>query len=139
MAARSAAQRGVAWVLALQNSDGGWAAFDKTKHRQVLEYIPFADHNAMQDPSCPDITGRVLECLSWHGYTVSDAPVQRAIDYIKSHQHEEGCWFGRWGVNYIYGTWQSVIGPILKGFSGPSKLWRGSIPCWSIFCTNGWR
>ncbi len=112
-----AASRGVAWILAMQNSDGGWAAFDKTKHRQILEYIPFADHNAMQDPSCPDITGRVLECLSWHGYTVNDEPVRRAIEYIKSHQHAEGCWFGRWGVNYIYGTWQSVIGPIRCGAS----------------------
>lgn len=114
---RDAAHRGVAWVIAMQNSDGGWAAFDRTTHRQILEYIPFADHNAMQDPSCPDITGRVLECLSWHGYTVRDEVVQRAIVYIKSHQQEEGCWFGRWGVNYIYGTWQSVIGPIRCGAS----------------------
>ena len=116
-AIEDAAARGVEWILAMQNEDGGWAAFDKTKHRQILEYIPFADHNAMQDPSCPDITGRVLECLSWHGYTVRDEPVRRAIEYIKSHQHEEGCWFGRWGVNYIYGTWQSVIGPIRCGTS----------------------
>jgi squalene-hopene/tetraprenyl-beta-curcumene cyclase len=113
----SAAKRGVQWMLAMQNDDGGWAAFDKTTHRQILEYIPFADHNAMQDPSCPDITGRVLECLSWHGFDFKHPAVMHAIDYIKSHQHPEGCFFGRWGVNYIYGTWQAVIGPIRCGVS----------------------
>ncbi|MDG2053833.1 MAG: squalene--hopene cyclase [Phycisphaerales bacterium] len=111
----AAAERGVQWTLAMQNSDGGWAAFDKTVHRQILEYVPFADHNAMQDPSCADITGRVLECLSWHGFTQADLCVQRAISYIKQHQHADGCWFGRWGVNYIYGTWQAVIGPLRCG------------------------
>ena len=111
----AAAKRGVQWMLNMQNDDGGWAAFDKTQHRQILEYIPFADHNAMQDPSCPDITGRTLECLSWHGFTNDDEPVRRAIDYIKNEQLPEGCWFGRWGVNYIYGTWQAVVGPIRCG------------------------
>src|SRR3954452_22576465 len=100
--ASAAIERAIAWLLAMQNDDGGWAAFDKTKHRQILEYIPFADHNAMQDPSCPDITGRVLECLSWHGYRNDHPAVRRAIAYIRDCQHAEGCWFGRWGVNYIY-------------------------------------
>ena len=110
-----AAKRGIAWILDMQNADGGWAAFDVTQDRPLLEKVPFADHNAMQDPSCPDITGRVLESLSWHGFTIRDAVVKRAIDYIKSKQEPEGCWFGRWGVNYIYGTWQAVIGPIRCG------------------------
>lgn len=111
----AAGRRGVQWILAMQNDDGGWAAFDRTRHRQILEYIPFADHNAMQDPSCPDITGRVLECLHWHGFDREHRAVRRAIRYIRSHQHPEGCFFGRWGVNYIYGTWQAVIGPIRCG------------------------
>ncbi len=105
-----AGQRGVEWVLAMQNSDGGWAAFDKTEDRPLLECVPFADHNAIQDPSCPDITGRTLECLSWYGYTVEHPAVRRAIQFIRSRQEPEGCWFGRWGVNYIYGTWQSIGG-----------------------------
>ena len=62
-----------------------------------------------------DITGRTLECLSWHGFTNDDEPVRRAIEYIKNEQLPEGCWFGRWGVNYIYGTWQAVVGPIRCG------------------------
>ncbi|MBL9149688.1 MAG: squalene--hopene cyclase [Phycisphaerae bacterium] len=110
-----ASARGLAWIFAMQNKDGGWAAFDKTEDRRILEYVPFADHNAIQDPSCPDITGRVLECLSWHGIKNDDRRVRRAIDFIRSHQESEGCWFGRWGVNYIYGTWQAVIGPIRCG------------------------
>jgi len=107
---RAAARRGIAWLLALQNDDGGWAAFDRTRDRPILEAVPFADHNAIQDPSCPDITGRILESLAWHGSTLEDEPVQRAVAFIRSRQEPEGCWFGRWGVNYIYGTWQAVCG-----------------------------
>ncbi len=106
----SASSRGVAWVLAMQNDDGGWAAFDRTRDRAILEAVPFADHNAIQDPSCPDITGRTLECLGHHGYRAGHPAVDRAIRFIQSRQEREGCWFGRWGVNYIYGTWQVVGG-----------------------------
>lgn len=108
--ALAAGQRGVRWMLAMQNDDGGWAAFDRTINRPILESIPFADHNAIQDPSCPDITGRTLECLGHHGFKPVDPPVARAIQFLKAKQEEEGCWFGRWGVNYLYGTWQVVCG-----------------------------
>ncbi|MDA0214305.1 MAG: squalene--hopene cyclase [Planctomycetota bacterium] len=121
-AAKAAAVRGIDWILAMQNEDGGWAAFDRTCDRPILECVPFADHNAMQDPSCPDITGRVLECLSWYGMRVGDPAIDRAIQYIKSKQEVDGCFFGRWGVNYIYGTWQSIIGPIRCGVS-PVEPW----------------
>jgi squalene-hopene/tetraprenyl-beta-curcumene cyclase len=99
----------------MQNDDGGWAAFDRTRHREILEYVPFADHNAMQDPSCPDITGRVLECLAWHGFTHEHPAVRAALAFIRARQEPDGPFFGRWGVNYIYGTWQAVIGPIRCG------------------------
>jgi squalene-hopene/tetraprenyl-beta-curcumene cyclase len=111
----AAGHRGVRWLMSMQNDDGGWAAFDRTRHRQILEYIPFADHNAMQDPSCSDITGRILECLSRYGYTTKDATVRRAIDYVRRTQCSDGSWIGRWGVNYIYGTWQALVGPINCG------------------------
>ena len=110
-----AAERGVQWILAMQNDDGGWAAFDRTVERPILEHVPFADHNAIQDPSCADITGRTLECLGRHGFRVSHPSVQKAVTYLKSKQLPEGCWFGRWGVNYIYGTWQAVCGLRLIG------------------------
>ncbi|MGC9329532.1 MAG: squalene--hopene cyclase, partial [Candidatus Hinthialibacter sp.] len=103
-------RRAIDWILAMQNKDGGWAAFDRTQHRPILEAIPFADHNAMQDPSCPDITGRVLESLGHHGYRPYHEPIQKALRYLKSHQKPDGCWFGRWGVNYIYGTWEVLCG-----------------------------
>lgn len=106
----AAARRGVNWMLALQNDDGGWAAFDRTVERPLLEHVPFADHNAIQDPSCPDITGRTLECLGHHGFLPDHPSVQRAILYVRSKQEPDGCWFGRWGVNYIYGSWQVLCG-----------------------------
>lgn len=106
----NSAKRGVEWIFAMQNEDGGWAAFDRTVERPILEHVPFADHNAIQDPSCPDITGRTLECLGHLGYLPDHAAVQKAIKFIRSKQEPEGCWFGRWGVNYIYGTWQVLCG-----------------------------
>ncbi len=108
--ATTAAKRGVDWLLAMQNDDGGWAAFDRTINRPILEHVPFADHNAIQDPSCPDITGRTLECLGHMGVSLDSVKVQKAIAFLKDTQELEGCWFGRWGVNYIYGTWQVVCG-----------------------------
>ncbi|MBL8991320.1 MAG: squalene--hopene cyclase [Phycisphaerae bacterium] len=107
---RDAAARAVRWILAMQNDDGGWAAFDRTRPRNWMEAIPFADHNAMQDPSCSDITGRVLESIIVCGLPVDHPAVRRGVDYILRTQQPEGCWWGRWGVNYIYGTWQAVCG-----------------------------
>ncbi len=109
-AAAPAVERGVKWLLAMQNNDGGWAAFDRTQDRPILEKIPFADHNAMQDPSCPDITGRVLECLGHCGIPFDQPAVARAIAFIRSRQDADGSWWGRWGVNYVYGTWQVLLG-----------------------------
>jgi len=109
-AAAGAIGRGVRWLLAMQNDDGGWAAFDRTRDRPLLEKIPFADHNAMQDPSCPDITGRTLEGLGHCGYRTDHKAVVRAIDYLRRTQDSAGGWWGRWGVNFIYGTWQVLSG-----------------------------
>jgi squalene-hopene/tetraprenyl-beta-curcumene cyclase len=97
-------QRAINWILRMQCKNGGWASFDKDNDRAVFQYIPFADHNAMIDPATVDITGRVLECLASYGFTLRDKPVQRAIQFIRNEQEQDGSWFGRWGVNYIYGT-----------------------------------
>ncbi|HSI35029.1 MAG TPA: prenyltransferase/squalene oxidase repeat-containing protein, partial [Tepidisphaeraceae bacterium] len=109
-AAEAAVERGVKWILAMQNLDGGWAAFDRTENRPLLEKIPFADHNAMQDPSCPDIAGRVLECLGHCGFTTDHPAVESAVEYIRTQQDPSGAWWGRWGVNFVYGTWQVLAG-----------------------------
>jgi squalene-hopene/tetraprenyl-beta-curcumene cyclase len=108
--AKAAIQRAVAWLLAMQNRDGGWAAFDVNIDNEVLTKVPFADHNAMLDPSCADITARVVEVLGGLGYRAEHPAVARAIDYLWRTQEPEGCWYGRWGVNYIYGTWQVLLG-----------------------------
>lgn len=100
----AAVKRALRWVVDMQSRDGGWAAFDVDCQRQILNQIPFADHNAMLDPSCADITGRVLEALSAHGYRREHPAVLRGVQYLVNTQEDDGSWFGRWGVNYIYGT-----------------------------------
>ena len=98
------ARRAIDWELAMQCKDGGFASFDKDNSRMVFQYVPFADHNAMLDPPTVDITGRVLEMLATYGYSKNDPPVKRALQFILKEQEPDGSWFGRWGVNYIYGT-----------------------------------
>ena len=101
----------------MQNKDGGWAAFDVDIDNEVLTRVPFADHNAMLDPSCADITARVLELFGTLGYRAHHPAVARALNYLWKTQEPEGCWFGRWGVNYVYGTWQVLQG--LKALDFP--------------------
>jgi squalene-hopene/tetraprenyl-beta-curcumene cyclase len=101
---RLAMRRGLEWVLSMQNSDGGWASFDKDNNKTLLCEVPYADHNAMLDPSAADITGRVLEMLGALGYDAQFLPALRAIQFLRQQQESDGCWYGRWGVNYIYGT-----------------------------------
>jgi squalene-hopene/tetraprenyl-beta-curcumene cyclase len=103
-------QRGLKWMLTFQCKDGGWAAFDKDCTKGVLEKVPFADHNAMLDPECADITARILELLGYEGYAVDHPQIQKALRYLREHQEEDGSWYGRWGVNYIYGTWAVLRG-----------------------------
>ena len=103
-------RRGYNWMITFQCKDGGWAAFDKDCTKSILEKVPFADHNAMLDPECVDITARILEVMGLEGAKLDDPQVQRALVYIKKTQEEDGSFFGRWGVNYIYGTWQVLRG-----------------------------
>jgi len=103
-------QRGLKWMMTFQCKDGGWAAFDKDCTKGVLEKVPFADHNAMLDPECADITARILELLGYEGYSLTHPQVIKALQFIRDHQEEDGSWYGRWGVNYIYGTWQVLRG-----------------------------
>jgi squalene-hopene/tetraprenyl-beta-curcumene cyclase len=94
-------KRAIDWMLAMQGKDGGWAAFDVDNNWSVLSHVPFADHNAMLDPSCPDITGRVLEALSGCGLPPSHPAVKRGVQYLMRSQEMDGSWYGRWGVDYI--------------------------------------
>jgi squalene-hopene/tetraprenyl-beta-curcumene cyclase len=103
-------KRGLNWMMTFQCKDGGWAAFDKDCTKNILEKVPFADHNAMLDPECADITARILELLGYEGWKTDHDQIQRALDYLREQQEEDGSWYGRWGVNYIYGTWQVLRG-----------------------------
>jgi squalene-hopene/tetraprenyl-beta-curcumene cyclase len=109
---RSAKERGMGWVLGMQGHDGGWASFDADNDQLYLNNIPFADHGALLDPSTEDLTGRALELLGTVGYRPNFEPAARALRFIRRTQRHDGPWFGRWGVNYIYGTWS-----VLRGLS----------------------
>ncbi|MGZ3337071.1 MAG: squalene--hopene cyclase [Isosphaeraceae bacterium] len=114
---QEAVYRGTNWLLSMQNRDGGWAAYDVDIDNQVLTKLPFADHNAMLDPSCADITARIIELLGTLGYRVDHPAIARGVEYLWKTQEPQGCWYGRWGVNYIYGTWQVLQG--LKAIGYP--------------------
>lgn len=103
-------RRAVAWLRAMQSTDGGWAAFDADNNWRCLNYIPFADHNAMLDPSCPDITGRTLEALMACGASPAERSIRRGVEYLIGSQRSDGSWLGRWGVAYIYGTYLALRG-----------------------------
>jgi squalene-hopene/tetraprenyl-beta-curcumene cyclase len=103
-------KRGMNWMMAFQCKDGGWAAFDKDCTKNILEKVPFADHNAMLDPECADITARILELLGYEKWSTDNAQIAEALEYIRKQQEADGSWYGRWGVNYIYGTWQVLRG-----------------------------
>jgi squalene-hopene/tetraprenyl-beta-curcumene cyclase len=122
-----AARRGIDWLLGMQNSDGGWAAFDRDINREILTKVPFADHNAMLDPSCPDITARVLEALGQYGYRPGHPQVDRALEFLERTQDRRGCWIGRWGVNYLYGTWQVLQGLEAIGFDMSQPMVRRAV------------
>ena len=109
-------QRAIEWEFAMQCRNGGWGSFDKDNTKMIFQYIPFADHNAMLDPPTVDITGRILEMLANYGYDRSDKRVEKAIKFILSEQESDGSWFGRWGVNYIYGTFLVLRGLDAIGF-----------------------
>jgi squalene-hopene/tetraprenyl-beta-curcumene cyclase len=105
-----ATARAAHWMQSMQNRDGGWGAFDRDNTAEFLCHVPFADHNAMIDPSSPDLAARILESLAGMDKRVGDAAVDRGIAYLRRSQEADGSWFGRWGVNYTYGTWQALMG-----------------------------
>lgn len=111
-------RRAVNWLLGMQSRDGGWAAFDADNDWEILNKIPWADHNAMLDPTCPDITGRVLDALSRYGYRHGHPAIDAAVRYLLNCQESNGSWYGRWGVNYIYGSFLAMRGLRATGHPG---------------------
>ncbi|MBK7931366.1 MAG: squalene--hopene cyclase [Bryobacterales bacterium] len=114
---RKVIERATNWLLAMQSKDGGWAAFDVDNNWDMLSAVPFADHNAMLDPTCPDITGRVMEALVASGVEPDSPAIQRGVAYLLRTQEDDGSWHGRWGVNYVYGTFLALRGLQAAGVS----------------------
>src|SRR5438552_6558982 len=103
-------RRALGWQLSFQCDDGGWAAFDKNVTTPWLEDMPFADQNAILDPTCSDLTARTLELFGYVDFDRNHPSVKRALEYLIETQEDDGSWYGRWGVNYIYGAWQVLRG-----------------------------
>jgi squalene-hopene/tetraprenyl-beta-curcumene cyclase len=130
----------VDWVLGMQSSDGGWGAFDVDNNSLYLNAIPFADHGALLDPSTPDLTGRCVELLSMLGFSRESPAVSRAIQFLRKEQDPCGPWFGRWGVNYLYGTWSVLMGLRQAGEDMSLPYIRKAV-AWLKSCQNpdkGW-
>jgi squalene-hopene/tetraprenyl-beta-curcumene cyclase len=103
-------ERGLNWLLSMQCDDGGWGAFDLNNNKKLLNKIPFADLESMLDPSTSDVTGRVLEMLGLIGFPRTYRRIRRALRFLRQQQEPDGAWYGRWGVNYIYGTCHVLCG-----------------------------
>ncbi len=111
----------VTWVLGMQNPDGSWGAFDIANDHEILNNLPFADHGALVDPGTADLTARCVELLAMLGYDQNFPPLHKALEFLESDQEEFGAWYGRWGVNYIYGTWSvlSAVGILGEDVAKP--------------------
>ena len=132
--------RALNWLMKFQCRDGGWAAFDRDVTASWLEHVPFADHNAILDPTCSDLTARVLELLGKLGRDPRDSSVRRAVGMLRRTQETDGSWYGRWGVNYIYGTWQALRGLAAIG-TNMDEVWIRRGRDWLESCQNddgGW-
>lgn len=137
---RACERRAVAWLLDMQSKDGGWAAFDVDNNWGALSYVPFADHNAMLDPTCPDITGRVIEALCACGVDRNHPAIRRGVAYLLRTQEADGSWYGRWGVDYIYGTFLALRGLAAAGVSDREAEVQRALE-WIRSCQNfdgGW-
>jgi squalene-hopene/tetraprenyl-beta-curcumene cyclase len=136
----AAIARGMQWVGSMQCKPGGWAAFDIDNDQDWLNWIPYGDLKAMIDPNTADVTARVLEAIGRGGVTTGAHSVERAIQYLLKEQEAEGCWFGRWGVNYVYGTSGVLVALALMAPKRcASEITRGA--AWLVSCQNadgGW-
>ena len=92
----------------MQSKNGGWGSFDAENQRSYLNHIPFADHGALLDPPTVDVTARCISFLTQIGYQDDKPVIKKGINYLLKEQEKDGSWFGRWGTNYIYGTWSAI-------------------------------
>ena len=132
--------RALDWLVGMQSENGGFASFDADNTHYNLNYIPFADHGALLDPPTSDVTARVVTALSLARRPQDAAALERAIEYLRQEQEDDGSWFGRWGTNYVYGTWSVLMALELAGVSADDALMRRAV-AWFLARQNadgGW-
>jgi squalene-hopene/tetraprenyl-beta-curcumene cyclase len=129
--------RGREWIAGMQSRDGGWAAFDVNNLEYYLNNIPFADHGALLDPPTEDVTARCISMLAQLGETAENSKsVAAGIEYLRRTQHDEGSWYGRWGMNFIYGTWSVLCALNAAGISHQDPMMRKAAD-WLVSIQNG--
>jgi squalene-hopene/tetraprenyl-beta-curcumene cyclase len=126
---KASVERAAEWLLGLQSRNGGWAAFDADNTFDYLNHIPFADHGALLDPPTADVTGRCLSFLGQLGYGRGHPAMARGIEFLRREQEADGSWFGRWGTNYIYGTWSVLCALNMVG-EDPASPWVRKAVAW---------
>ncbi len=120
----TAVARAQDWVLGMQSKNGGWGAFDADNTHYFLNHIPFADHGALLDPPTADVTARCVSFLAQIGHAADEPAMVRALAYLRAEQEADGSWFGRWGTNYVYGTWSVLCALNAAGLSHDDPMIR---------------
>ena len=137
---REAIARGVEWTVGLQSKNGGWGAFDADNNHDYLNNIPFADHGALLDPPTADVSARCISMLAQIGEPAGSPRMRAALAYLEREQEKDGSWFGRWGVNYIYGTWSALCALNAAGVDPQGSVVRKAVD-WLLAIQNadgGW-
>ncbi len=124
---KESVKRAAVWIEEMQSSNGGWCAFDAENEKYYLNHIPFADHGALLDPPTVDVSARCIGFLAQLGYGSQHPVMQKGIDYILREQESDGSWFGRWGTNYIYGTWSALCALSIAGVPKDSLVMRKAV------------
>src|SRR5574340_766957 len=136
-----AIDRATEWVRGMQSGDGGWAAFDVDNIYDYLNNIPFADHGALIDPPTEDVGARCVSMLAQLGDALDDSPsLRRGVDFLLRRQLPDGSWYGRWGMNYIYGTWSVLCALNAAGLPPEAPPVRRAV-AWLLAChreDGGW-
>ncbi len=124
---RQEIQRAAEWILGMQSRNGGWGAFDADNTHHYLNHIPFADHGALLDPPSADVTARCLSFLGQLGYSLDHPAVAAGVRYLLEEQECDGSWYGRWGANYVYGTWSVLCALNAVGFDRQAEPVRRAV------------
>jgi squalene-hopene/tetraprenyl-beta-curcumene cyclase len=129
-------ERAKEWVIGMQSSDGGWGAFEPENTHHYLNHIPFADHGALLDPPTADVSARCVSFLAQIGMTNDDPVMAKALAYLRREQEKDGSWFGRWGTNYIYGTWSVLCALNAAGIAHDDPAMRRAVD-WLVSVQRG--